>query len=99
MSYRTCFGKYIDSTDLMACQHKREFLNDDRTLETWLFKYIMHCTEDQCAFSSAVMSTELEVLIEKKKIKCFEKTIIFFNLFIIEKEKLYFNTNGAFYTF
>ena len=29
------------------------------------------CTEDQCAFSSVVMSTELEVSIEKKKIKCF----------------------------
>ena len=29
------------------------------------------CTEDQCAFSGAVMSTELDVSIEKKKIKCF----------------------------
>ena len=25
------------------------------------------CTEDQCAFSGAVMSTELELLIEKKR--------------------------------
>ena len=25
------------------------------------------CTEDQCAFSGAVMSTELEVSIEKKR--------------------------------
>ena len=29
------------------------------------------CTEDQCAFNSALMSNELEVSIEKKKIKCF----------------------------
>ena len=28
-------------------------------------------TEDKCAFSGAVMSTELEVSVEKKKIKCF----------------------------
>ena len=25
------------------------------------------CTEDQCAFSGAVMSTELEVSVEKKR--------------------------------
>ena len=29
------------------------------------------CTEDQWAFSGALMSSELEVLIEKKKDKCF----------------------------
>ena len=29
------------------------------------------CTEDQCAFSGAVMSIELEVYIEKKKWKYF----------------------------
>ena len=33
------------------------------------------CTEDQCAFSSAVMSTDLEVSIEKKY-SVFEKTTI-----------------------
>ena len=49
---------------------------------TALGKYIdntglIACTEDECAFSSAVMSTELEVSIEKK-IKCFEKTTIIF---------------------
>ena len=45
-------------------------------------------TGGQCAFSGAVMSTELEVSIEKKKIKCFEKTtIILFNLFVREKGK------------
>ena len=32
------------------------------------------CTEDQCAFSGAVMSTELKVSIEKKD-SVFEKTI------------------------
>ena len=32
------------------------------------------CTEDQCAFSGVVMSTELEVSIEKKSV--FEKTTI-----------------------
>ena len=45
------------------------------------------CTEDQCAFSGAVISTEMEVSIEKKK-DIFEKTtIIIFNLFVIEKGK------------
>ena len=29
------------------------------------------CTEDQCAFSCAVMSTELDDSIEKKEMKCF----------------------------
>ena len=29
------------------------------------------CTKDRCAFSGAVMSTELEVSIEKKKDKAF----------------------------
>ena len=33
------------------------------------------CTEDQCAFSGALMSTELEVLVEKKKDKVFLKRL------------------------
>ena len=58
------------------------------------------CTEDQCAFSGAVMSTELEVSIQKKRQSVFEKTtIIFFNLFVREKGKLYLNIKGGFYTF
>ena len=44
------------------------------------------CTEDKCAFSSEMMSTELEVSIEKKD-----------NVFF--KRKLYLSTKGAFYTF
>ena len=56
-------------------------------------------TEDQCAFSSAVMSTKLEVSIEKKN-SVFEKTeVIFFNLFVREKEKSYLNTKGVFHTY
>ena len=51
------------------------------------------CTEDQCAFSGAVMSTELEVSIEKRDLQ------LFFNLFIKEKGKSYVNTKGAFHTF
>ena len=53
------------------------------------------CTEDQCAFSGPVMSTELEVSIEKKD-KDYNH---FFNLFVREKGKLYLNTKGAFRTF
>ena len=36
------------------------------------------CTEDQCVFSGTVMSTELEVLIEKKIQSVFEKTTVIF---------------------
>ena len=36
------------------------------------------CTEDQCAFSGAVMSTELEVSVEKKDKSVFGKTTIIF---------------------
>ena len=36
------------------------------------------CTEDQCAFSGAVMSTDLEVSIEKKRSSVFENTTIIF---------------------
>ena len=51
------------------------------------------CTEDQCTFSGAVMSTELEVSIEKKRENVFEKTtIIFLKLFVRQKGKLYLNT-------
>ena len=40
-------------------------------------------TEDQCAFNGAVMSTELEVSIEKKKDKSgFEKTTIILLTFL-----------------
>ena len=37
------------------------------------------CTEDQCAFHRAVMSTELEVSVEKESV--FEKTTITFLTF------------------
>ena len=58
------------------------------------------CTEDQCEFSIAVMSTELEVSIEKNKDKVFFKRLeLFFKLFVREKGKLYLSTKGAFYTF
>ena len=33
------------------------------------------CTEDQCAFSGVMISTELEVSIEKKKDKVFLKNL------------------------
>ena len=36
------------------------------------------CTEDQCAFSGAVMSTELEVSIEKKDIAFLKRLQLFF---------------------
>ena len=35
----------------------------------------MSCIEGQCAFSSALMSTELEVSIEKKRYSVFEKLV------------------------
>ena len=58
-------------------------------------------TEDQCAFSGAVMSTELEVSIEKKEKVFLKRVQLFFNLFVREKGKLYANANakGAFHTF
>ena len=39
------------------------------------------CTEDQCAFSGAGMSTQLEVSIEKKRYGVFEKTTVIFLTF------------------
>ena len=57
------------------------------------------CTDDQCAFGGAVMSTELEVSIEKKDKVFLERPQLFFNLFVREKRKLYLNTKGAFHTF
>ena len=57
------------------------------------------CTEDQCAFSGAVVSTELEVSIEKKRYGVSENTSIIFNLFVREFGKLYLITKGAFLTF
>ena len=53
MSYRTSLGKYIDSTALMALSAAGHSN--------------ISCTEDQCAFSGAVMSTELEVSMTKKR--------------------------------
>ena len=53
-------------------------------------------TEDQYAFSGAVMSTTLEVSTEKKIV--FLKSLqLCFNLFVREKGKLYLNTKGAFH--
>ena len=57
------------------------------------------CTEDQCAFSSALMSTELEVLIEKKDKVFLKRLQLFFLTFLREWEKLYLNTKEAFHTF
>ena len=57
------------------------------------------CTDDQCAFSGAVMPIELEVSIDKKD-KVFLKRLQFlFQPFVREKGKLYLNTKGAFHTF
>ena len=39
-------------------------------------------TEDQCAFSGAVMSTEVEVSVEKKGLSFFEKTVIIILTFL-----------------
>ena len=47
------------------------------------------CTEDQCAFSGVVMSTELEVSIEKKRYVFLKRLQLFFNLFEREKTTLY----------
>ena len=57
------------------------------------------CTEDQYAFSGAVMSIELEVSIEKKDEVFLKRLQLFFNLFVREKGGLYLNTKGAFHTF
>ena len=58
------------------------------------------CTEDQCAFSGVVRSTELEVSAEKNKDKVLLKRLqLFFDLFVREKGKLYLSTKGAFHTF
>ena len=50
------------------------------------------CTKDQYALSGAVMSTELEVSIEKKDKVFLKRQQSFFNLFVREKGKLYLNT-------
>ena len=52
MSYRTSLGKNIDSTALMALTALTSDFSD---------------LVIQCAFSSAAMSTELEVSAEKKR--------------------------------
>ena len=57
------------------------------------------CTEDQCAFSGAVMSTELEVSIEKRDKVFLKRLQLFFNLCVREQGKLYLITKGAFRTF
>ena len=59
----------------------------------------MSCTEDECASTGAVMSTELEVSIEKKDSVVVENTEIIFKPFCKRKRKLYLNTNGALHTF
>ena len=57
------------------------------------------CTEDQCTFRGAVMSTELEVTIEKKDKVFLKRLQLFCNLLLREKGKLYLNTKGTFHTF
>ena len=57
------------------------------------------CTEDRCAVSGAVMSTELGVLTEKKDKVFLERLQLCFNLFVREKGKLYLITKGALRTF
>ena len=54
----------------------------------------MSSTEDKCAFSGAVMSTELKSQLRKED-KVFLKRPQL-QLFVREKGKLYLNTNGAF---
>ena len=104
MCYRTSLGKYwywYHSSDGPASINV-SFLNDDRTSETWLFKYLIHWESVciyQCAFSSAVMSTELEVSIYKNDKVFFKRLQLFFDLFVREKGKLHLNTKGAFHTF
>ena len=46
------------------------------------------CTEDQCAFNGAVMSTEQEVSIEKKDKVFLKRLQLFFNLFLREQGKI-----------
>ena len=55
---------------------KKFFGYNDRTPESWLFKYLMHWAP--CAFSSALISTELEVSIETKQGKMFLKRLQLF---------------------
>ena len=43
------------------------------------------CIEDQCSFSGAVMSTELEVSIEKKYKVFLKRLLLFFNFPVREK--------------
>ena len=65
MSYRISLGKYIDSTALIALPTLT--WNEDRTPDTWLFK-ISHALRISVHLASgSVMSTELEVSIEKKR--------------------------------
>ena len=61
----TSLEKYIDSTALMTLQALT--LSSRMTTELLRPGYSnISCTEDQCVFSGAMMSTELEVLVEKK---------------------------------
>ena len=62
-------------------------MNDDRTPETGYSD--ISCTVDQCALSGAVMSTELEVSIERKKDKVFLKRLqLFFQPFCKRERKI-----------
>ena len=70
------------------------FLSGGRTPETWLFKY--SCTEDQCAFCGEVMSTELEVSVEKKKDIVFLKRVqLFFYPFCKSERKIISQYKGS----
>ena len=54
------------------------------------------CTQDQCAFSGAVMSTELEVSIEKIKDKVFLKRLqLFFQPFRKKERKIISQYKGS----
>ena len=57
------------------------------------------CIEDEGAFSSAVMSTELEAQLRKKDKVFLKRLKLFFQPFVKEKGKVYLSTKGALYTF
>ena len=56
-------------------------------------------TEDHCAFSNAVMSTGLELSIQKKDEVFLKRLQLFLNLSVREKGKLHLSTKGAFHAF
>ena len=74
MSYRNSLAKYVDNAALRALPAL-----------TWVFEWrqnswdlVIQISKDQCAFSGALMSTELEVSIEKKDKVFSKKTTIIF---------------------